>query len=53
MIWSFLEAALLQSFFLQPVTESEALKELLKLDPKKTSGSDGLDTFFFKRLIPI
>ena len=40
--------ATLQSFSLQAVTESEVLKELLKLDPKKTSGSDGLDPFFFK-----
>ena len=38
--------ATLQSFSLQAVTESELLKELLKLDPKKTSGSDGLDPFF-------
>ena len=37
----------LQSFSLQAVTESEGLKELPKLDPKKTSGSDGLDPFFF------
>jgi hypothetical protein len=31
------------SFSLQAVIESEVLKELLKLDPKLTSGSDGLD----------
>jgi hypothetical protein len=30
------------------VTESEVLKELLKLDPQKPSGSDGLDPFFYK-----
>ena len=29
------------------------LKELLKLDPTKTSGSDGLDPFFFKVAAPI
>ena len=28
------------------------LKELLKHDPKKTSGSDGLDPFFFKVAAP-
>ena len=43
----------LQSFYLQAVTESEVLKELLKLDPKKTSGSDGLDPFFSKVPAPI
>ena len=37
--------ALLQSFFMQAVTESEVLKELLKLDPRKTSGSDVSDPF--------
>ena len=31
----------LQSFSLQAVTESGVLKELLKLDPPKISGSDG------------
>ena len=35
------------------VTESEVLEELLKLDPQKTSGSDGLDPFFFKDAAPI
>ena len=35
------------------VTESELLKELLKLDPKKPSGADGLDPFFFKVAAPI
>lgn len=44
---------LLQSFSLQVVTESEVLKELLKLDPKKPSGSDGLDPFFLKVAAPI
>ena len=29
------------------------LKEVLKLDPKETSGSDGLDPFFFKVAAPI
>ena len=29
------------------------LKELLKLDTKKPSGSDGLDPFFFKVAAPI
>ena len=43
----------LQSFFLQAVTESEVLKELLKLDAKKTSWSDGLDPLFFKVAAPI
>jgi hypothetical protein len=43
----------LQRFSLQAVTESEVLKELLKLDPNKTSGSDGLDPFFFKVAAPI
>ena len=43
----------LQSFSLQAVTDSEVLKELLKLDPKKPSGSDGLDPFFFKVAAPI
>ena len=38
---------------MQAVTESEVLKELLKLDPKKTSGSDGLDPLFFKVAAPI
>ena len=36
------------SFSLQAVTESEVLKELLKLDPKNTSGSDALDPWFVK-----
>ena len=43
----------LQSFYLQAVTESGVLKELLKLDPKKTSGSDGLDPFLFKVAAPL
>ena len=43
----------LQSFSLQVVTESEVPKELLKLDPKKASESDGLDPFFFKVAAPI
>ena len=43
----------LQSFSLQAVIESEVLKELLKLDPQKTSGSDGLNPFFFKVAAPI
>ena len=29
------------------------LKELLKVAPPKTSGSDGLDPFFFKVAAPI
>jgi hypothetical protein len=43
----------LQSFSRQAVTGSEVLKELLKLDPQKTSWSDGLDPFFFKVAAPI
>ena len=43
----------LQSFSLQAVTESEVLKELLKFNPQKTYGSDGLDPFFFKVAAPI
>ena len=43
----------LHSFSLQMVTESEVLKELLKLDPKNPSGSDGLNSFFFKVAAPI
>jgi hypothetical protein len=38
----------LQSFSLQAVTESEVLEELLEPDPKKTSGSEGLDPFFLQ-----
>jgi hypothetical protein len=38
----------LQSFSLHSVTESEVLQELLKLDPKKSSGSYVLDPSFFK-----
>ncbi|CAB1319251.1 unnamed protein product, partial [Coregonus sp. 'balchen'] len=49
----FLPLAPLQNFSLQAVTESEVLKELLKLDPKTTSGSDGLDPVFFKVAAPI
>ena len=45
--------ASLQSFSLQAVTESKVLKELLKLGPKKPSGSDGLDPFFIKFAAPI
>jgi hypothetical protein len=41
--------ALLQSFSLQAVTESEVLKEPLKLDPK----SDSLDPFIFEVAAPI
>ena len=48
-----LPPARLQHFSLQAVTESEVLKELLKLDPKKTSWSDGLAPFFFKVTAPI
>jgi hypothetical protein len=40
-------------FPLLVVTESELLKELLKLDPQKTSGSDGLDPFIFMVAVPI
>ena len=29
------------------------LQDLLKLDPQKTSGSDGLDPFFFNVAAPI
>jgi hypothetical protein len=45
--------ASLQSFSLQAVTESEVLKKLLKFDLQKTSGSNGLDPYFFKVAAPI
>jgi hypothetical protein len=41
------------NFSLQAVTESEVPKKLLKVDPNKPSGSDGLDHFFFKVALPI
>lgn len=34
------------SFSLQPVMVSEVLDELIKLDPNKSAGSDGLDPVF-------
>jgi hypothetical protein len=45
-------SAQVQSFSLQAVSVSVVLKELLKLDPKKTFGSDGIDPFFFFLLLP-
>lgn len=36
------------SFSLQPVMVSEVLDELIKLDPNKSAGSDGLDPVFLK-----
>jgi hypothetical protein len=43
----------LPRYKISPCRQSQVLKELLKLEPKKRSGSDGLDPFFFKVAAPI
>ena len=43
----------LHDFTLQPFTEGEVLDELLKLDPKKPAGPDGVEPFFYRTAAPI
>jgi hypothetical protein len=52
MLLPFFPPAPLQSFSLQAATESDVLKGHLKLDPQKTSDSDGLDPFLFMVAAP-